>query len=126
MDKTDTQWRVAYIRRLGDKARGLGPRDNFKFFDDLGNLQASYCAFLEYKDYGDEFWTVVARIFVDTIYTDHLNGGRIEAVNYVLVDDDGEKLTTTGLKRGILSTYLETHHPTFKQFMSVIDAKKWM
>ena len=110
MENRDTQWRVAYVRHLGDKQRGLGPRDNFKFFDDLGSLKADYCAFLEFKEYGDEHWTVLARIFVGTLYVNHIGlrqDGVLEALEYILVDEKGEKLSKSSLKKGIICFYLQ-------------------
>jgi len=110
-----TSWRVTYKRSMHDrKIRGYGARDAFKFFDD-DNLEADYSAVLEYKLLEGSPWVVFCRIFV-----------KRSGEEYYLVDGNGDKMTDDGyyVRKSMLTMFLQNSHPTPRQFLCAIGAKK--
>ncbi len=115
MGETGIEWRVTYTRYLGDKVRGTSKKDAFRFFDDdeKGLIGLEYTACLEIFDPRDMHWMLVGRIIKKSISN-----------SYILLDNHGEPLSVTTLRRGILSDFFNIHHPTLYQFLSAINSPR--
>ena len=121
------EWRITYVKRLGEKQFGIKPNEHFRFFKkDVYNLGPDYCAFLECRRIIPEgIWTIFARIFVGRIDVNHykLSGeGEYEVSAFYLVDDEGDKIGE--VKEGMIHKYLEMYKPSPETFLKMIDYKK--
>ena len=114
MAKTTAEWRVTYVRNIGERVRGRNSWDAFKFFEDdeKGLLGLEYCAFLECKSPIDERWSVLGRVIKPGTLFDY----------YILQDLYGEQLSRGNLTSRVFTIFLKTQHPSVHDFLWSIDS----
>ena len=120
-----TEWRIVYVKSLGEKKMGIKPKDYFKFFDnDVFCLKPDYCAYLEFHEPLDHCWRIFSLILVGDIYKNYIGirgTPEFEVSQFTLIDD------TTGeiigrVKKGMICEYLQINHPSYKSFLNIIKS----
>lgn len=114
MAKTTAEWRVTYVRNLGERIRGLNSNEAFKFFEDdkKGLLGLEYCAFLECKSFASQNWAVLGRVIKKSDIYDY----------YILEDLHGEMLSAGSITSRIFTIFLKEKQPSVHDFLWSINS----